>query len=94
MAILFKIRIAMTSVKDDLINELNHRFGDRSFYTIPELVSVGIFGNLNTARKILEDGKLKFIRSSPRRTLITHTSLVQYLLDTAQIKEKKRSRQM
>ncbi|HEY4831642.1 MAG TPA: hypothetical protein VIH61_03680 [Waddliaceae bacterium] len=68
-----------TQLIDGMIEEVNKKLGDRSFYTIPELVSLGLFGTVQAAREALKNGRISFIRVSERRCVIPRKCLVQYL---------------
>lgn len=62
-----------------LIEELNQKLGDRPFYTISELVSTGFFGSKPSARAFLREGRLTFIKISPRRLVIPRLVVLEYL---------------
>ena len=62
-----------------LIDELNLKLGDRPFYTISELVSTGIFGSKPGARALLQDGRLTYIKISPRRLVIARHVVLEFL---------------
>ena len=64
---------------DGLVKELNHKIGDRAFFTLPELVSLGLFGTVQTARHALKEGELPFIRISERRCVIPRAALINYI---------------
>lgn len=67
---------------DELVQEVDKKLGNRSFYTLPQLVSLGLFGTVQTARKALKNGELPFVRPSPRRCVIPRQCLIQYLKST------------
>jgi hypothetical protein len=69
----------MSQLMEGLVKELNEKIGDRAFFTLSELVSLGLFGTVQTARKALVDGELPFIRVSQRRCVIPRTSLLDYI---------------
>ncbi len=64
---------------DLLIEELNQKLGDRPFYTISELVSTGFFGSKPGARALLKEGRLTFIKISPRRLVIPRSVVLEFL---------------
>ncbi len=64
---------------DGLVKELNEKIGDRTFFTLPELVSLGLFGSVQAARLALEQGELPSIRISERRCVIPRTALFTYI---------------
>lgn len=64
---------------DQLIDQLTKQFGDRQFFTIDELHSVGFFGTKHAARASLRKGKLAFVKISPRRRVIPRQVLLDYL---------------
>lgn len=70
-----------TCLMNSLIDELNHKLGDRPFYTLRELTSIGFFGSMPGARKILQEGRLTFIKISPRRLVIPRSVILEYLRD-------------
>lgn len=64
---------------DGVVEELNQKIGDRAFFTLPELVSLGLFGTVQTARHALIEGHLPFIRISKRRCVIPRVALLEYV---------------
>lgn len=66
-------------VIDSLVEELEDKLGDRSFITVRQLVDCGVFGSMSAARMALADGRLPFVRISPRRFAIPRSALVAYL---------------
>lgn len=62
-----------------LIEELTKELGDRHFYTIHDLTEVGFFGTKQAARKALKNGKLAYVKISPRRSVIPRAALLDYL---------------
>lgn len=62
-----------------LVEELNVKLGDRPFYTLSELKSIGFFGSLPSARRALREKRLAFVKISPRRFVIPRTVLLEYL---------------
>ncbi len=64
---------------EGLVKEFDQKIGDRPFFTLPELVSLGLFGTVQTARLALQEGKLPFIRISERRCVVPRQCLIQYL---------------
>lgn len=69
----------ITQVMDSLVEELNTKLGNRPFYTLRELTSIGFFGSLSSARMALKDGRLTFVKISPRRLVIPRPVLLEYL---------------
>lgn len=64
---------------DDVIGEIDKKLGDLSFLTLPQLKELGVFGSLSAIRRVLREGKLTFVRVSPRRCLIPKSSILKYL---------------
>lgn len=62
-----------------LVDELTKQLGDRHFYTIRELHTLGFFGTVDAARKALKHGKLAYVQISPRRRAIPRAALLDYL---------------
>ncbi len=62
-----------------LEKELNEKIGDRPFFTLPELVSLGLFGTVQTARHALQDGEIPFIRISTRRCVIPRSAVLDFI---------------
>jgi len=62
-----------------LVDELNEKLGDKPFYTLRQLISVGFFGSMHAARRALQEGRISFVRISPRRSVIPRTVLLEYL---------------
>lgn len=69
----------MSQLIDGVVKELNEKIGDRAFFTLPELVTLGLFGTVQTARHALIDGNLPFIRISERRCVIPRAALLEYV---------------
>lgn len=70
----------MTSqLMDSLVGELNMKLGDRPFYTLRQLISIGFFGSMNAARMALRDGKLSYVKISPRRLVVPRLALLAFL---------------
>ncbi len=70
-----------TELQDSLIQELVTRLGDKEFYSVSELVTIGFFGSKPGARLALRQGALTFIRISPRRIAIPKQALIAFLRD-------------
>lgn len=66
-------------VNNILIDELTKQLGDRNFYTIRDLKTLGYFGSLQAVRMALREGKIAYIKISPRRSLIPRVALIDYL---------------
>lgn len=64
---------------NSLIEELNKQLGDRYFFTLQDLHSLGLFQTVYAARKALKDGKLTYIKISPRRRVIPRSVLMAYI---------------
>jgi len=64
---------------DSLVEELTNKLGDRPFYTLRELTSIGFFGSMPAARMALKEGRLIFIKISPRRFVIPRSVILEYL---------------
>lgn len=62
-----------------LIDELTEELGDRHFYTIHDLHTLGFFGTKNAARKALKNGKLAYVKISQRRCVVPRAALLDYL---------------
>lgn len=69
----------MSQLMNGLVKELNEKIGDRAFFTLAELVSIGLFGTMQTARHALKEGELPFIRMSERRCVIPRAALLDYI---------------
>lgn len=77
----------MNAALEALVEEINRQLGDRPFYTLPELSSIGIFGSLQSTRKILKEGKLTYFKVSPRRCVVLRTDLLEFLRKNIGAKE-------
>lgn len=66
-------------VIDSLVEELNSKLGNRQFYSLRELTSIGFFGSMPAARMALKEGRLIFVKISPRRLVIPRSVLLEYL---------------
>lgn len=64
-----------------MIDKLTEHLGDRQFFTIRDLYSIGFFGTMHAARMALKQGYLPFIRVSPRRCVIPREALMKFLRD-------------
>ncbi len=70
---------AMSKLMINLVEELNEKLGNRPFYTLRQLTSIGFFGSMPAARSALKDGRLSFVKISPRRSVIPRGVLLEYL---------------
>jgi|688.fasta_scaffold04531_18 hypothetical protein len=68
-----------TRLMDSLVEELTNKLGDRPFYTLRELTSIGFFGSMPAARKALQEGRFPFVKISPRRFVIPRSVILDYL---------------
>lgn len=68
-----------TSLINILIEELSTHLGDRHFYTIDDLYTFGFFGSKHSARMALKNGKLPYVKISPRRRVVPRSALLEYL---------------
>ncbi len=64
---------------DSLVDEINRKLGDQSFYTLRQLISIGIFGSMHSARQAIKQGRLSFIKISPRRCVIQRKTLLDFV---------------
>jgi len=64
-----------------LMEELDKKLGNRSFYTLRELMSTGIFGSIQGAKALLRSGRLPHIKISPRRCVISREHVIQFIKD-------------
>lgn len=62
-----------------LLVELYKELDDRNFFTIDDLITLGVFGSAASARMALKKGKLAFVKISPRRRVIPRAALLSYL---------------
>ncbi len=67
------------NLMDQLSEEINKKLGDRPFYTIRQLISIGLFGSMHAARVALKKGQLTFVKISPRRSVIPRSVVLAYL---------------
>lgn len=66
-------------VINSLVDKFAQQLGDRHFYTIRDLQILGFFGSIHAARKALRNGKLIYVKISPRRRVIPRAALLDYL---------------
>lgn len=64
---------------NSLVEELNIKLGDRPFYTLKQLITIGLFGSMPAARMALHQGHLAFVKVSQRRLVIPRLVLLEYL---------------
>lgn len=64
---------------DLLIAELTKELGDRRCFTIDDLHSLGFFGSKHAARMALNNGKIAYVKISPRRRVVPRAALLEYL---------------
>lgn len=69
----------MTTLINLLADELIKQLGERHFYTIRDLKTLGVFGTMYAARKALKSGQLTYLKISPRRTVIPRAVLLDYI---------------
>jgi hypothetical protein len=72
---------------DALVEELNKKLGDKQFYSLRELTSVGFFGSLPAARIALLKGQFPYIKISPRRRVIPRSSIIEFLRNSITSKD-------
>ncbi len=68
---------------DALIAELHKAIGDKPFYSLRELTSVGFFGSLAAARMALLKGLLPYVKISPRRRVIPQASVIEFIRNSS-----------
>jgi hypothetical protein len=64
---------------DSLVGELNMKLGDRPFYTLRQLISIGFFGSMSAAKTALLGGQLSYVKISPRRIVVPRLALLAFL---------------
>jgi len=74
----------INQVIDSLVVELNTKLGDRPFYTLRELTSIGFFGSMSAARMAVKEGCLTHVKISKRRVVIPRSSLFEFLRNNLQ----------
>lgn len=52
---------------------------DRPFFTVRDIKNLGIFGSLQAIVSALDDGRLHYIRVSPRRRIVPKQALIEYI---------------
>jgi hypothetical protein len=68
-----------------IVEELKKELGDRHFFTIDDLYILGVFGTKYAARMALKNGKLAYVKVSPRRSVIPRAALLEYLRNNVSI---------
>lgn len=71
--------IAMSELTKAMLETIDQKIGDKSFYSVKELVTVGVFGSLVSARRALKKGCLPYIRVSQRRFVVLRPALLHFL---------------
>jgi hypothetical protein len=71
--------IVMTVMNKIMIDDIDQKIGNKSFYSVRELVSAGVFGSLSSARRALQGGRLTYIRISQRRFVVQRQELLNFL---------------
>lgn len=69
----------MSQFIDLTLEELNKTLGNRSFYTLRNLVTAGFFGSIQSARGAVKKGQISAIQVSQRRLVVPRQALVDYL---------------
>jgi hypothetical protein len=62
-----------------IIDGLDQKIGDHPFYSVRQLVSSGVFGSMASARRALKQGRLSFVKISPRRFVVPRHEILQFL---------------
>jgi hypothetical protein len=62
-----------------LATELNQKIGDQPFYSLRQVVDLGVFGSIGSARRAIKKGRLSFVKISPRRSVILRHELLSFL---------------
>lgn len=65
----------------DLIDRVEKLMGPRQFFTVAELVKMGIFGSKSSAWYSVHQGHIEAIQISDRRWVILKESIIKHLRD-------------
>lgn len=74
-----------------LVEELDRKLGDKPFYSLRELISIGFFGSMPAARMALLKGSLPYIKISPRRSVIPRSSIIEFLCNSMKLRENEKN---
>jgi hypothetical protein len=79
----------MSEINNALVNELTQKIGDQSFYSLRQIVNLGVFGSMVSARRALKDGRLSSVKISPRRSVILRQDLLNFLQNNLTLNQAK-----
>lgn len=68
-----------TEIVKVLAAELDEKIGDQPFFSARQLVTLGVFGSLVSARRALKEGRLSSVKISPRRSIILRHELLNFI---------------
>lgn len=63
----------------EMVDNIDLKIGNKSFYSTRELVNCGVFGSLVSARRALQGGRLRYVKISQRRFVVDRQELLSFL---------------
>lgn len=68
----------MISQFDSLVQELDNLLEKKPYFTLSQLIELGLFGSNSAASTALKRGLLPSIKISPKRTVIPRSAVLDY----------------
>lgn len=65
----------------ELIEEFDRLLGDKPYFTVKQLIDLGLFGSVSAASKALKRGDLPSVKVSEKRTVIPRSAALQFFKD-------------
>lgn len=62
----------------NLIQEFADQLDDKPYFTISELIKLGVFGSSSGANKALKNGLIPFIKVSEKRKVVPRKSVIDF----------------
>ena len=72
--------VMTTDTLVDILKEIDQQLGERSFFTPRDLQKTGLFGSAQAVRIAIKDGRISYLKISPRRFIIPRSALITYLI--------------
>lgn len=68
----------MDTEESHLVKEFIQLLGDKPYFTISQLIEIGLFGSASAASAALKRKTLPAIKMSPKRTVIPRSAVIEY----------------
>jgi|ERR1700676_379644 len=65
--------------KNKISDEFSDMIGGLHFYSVRQIVNLGIFGSLVSVRRSMYAGELPYIKVTPRRSIVKREDLIEFI---------------